>query len=149
MNKTPNTKVKKGACIPSERELVSILTKKLSSEGYRVRIEVSNLGQSADMVATKNRWVTLVEVKRRDWRRAITQCRAHEHVADFICIAVACTTPSLEMLEISRSFGYGILIFNEHSKEYSWVLAPKRNKKIWRPQRIVWAKRLSGVPYED
>jgi len=58
----------------SEHELVATLVSKLKREGFRVMTEVSNMGQSADIVAIKGRWVTLIEVKDRNWYRAIQQC---------------------------------------------------------------------------
>ena len=66
-----------------ESQIVADLTKYFKSESYNVRSEVPNFSQSVDLVLTRGRWVTLIEVKVRDWKTAIYQCRAHEHVADF------------------------------------------------------------------
>ena len=129
----------------SEIQLVDYLVAMLRGEGYRVRTEVSTLGQSADVVAVRGRWVTIIEVKRNHWNRALQQCRVHEHVADFICVAIATRGLPPGLLSAATSSGYGILLFDAECCTFSWKLAPQRNGRVWRPQRLIWAKQLRRV----
>src|SRR5437763_1397047 len=105
-----------------EADLVDRLAHSLKDQGYRVRMEVSNMGQSIDMVATRGRWVTVIEAKLQNWRRALRQCLAHEQVADYICIAIASVTVSDSLAEEARRSGYGIIHYCRGSQEFRWVL---------------------------
>lgn len=124
----------------SELELVTKLVKKLKREGFRVATEVSNMGQSADIVATRGRWVTLVEVKRNNWPRALQQCRAHEQVADFICIAIALASIPQKLEQDAVASGYGLLHYQQINGRFEWVVRPRLNKSVWRPQRRHWSR---------
>ncbi|MEM6560051.1 MAG: hypothetical protein AAF656_00490 [Planctomycetota bacterium] len=131
----------------SEADVVSHITSFLAGDGYRVRTEVSNMGQSADMVATRNRWVTVIEVKLRDWKTAMRQCLAHEVVADFVCIAVAHVDPPDEMVAAATERGYGVIWYNRSGCCCEWVQRPMLNRAVWPPQRYEFSKRLRGVGY--
>ena len=131
----------------SEGSLVVTLTAWLVAHGYRVKCEVANMGQSADIVATKGRWVTVFEAKVGNWRRALQQCQAHETVADYICVAIASTTIRQE-LEVSVSNkGYGLLHYRRHSREWTWIRRPTHNPHVWQPQRRVWANNARKIRY--
>jgi hypothetical protein len=132
----------------AEQHLVDHVARLLRSDGYRVRREVPSLGQSADLVGTKNRWVTFVEAKMRDWRRALQQCRGHEQVADYICIAVATVRRPDALVEIAKRRGYGIIHCQPKSGRCAWILPPARNQVVWRPQRLELGKALRVVDYE-
>lgn len=133
----------------SEFELVSRLVKKLKSEGFRVRTEVSNMGQSADIAATRGKWVTLIEVKTRNWNRAIQQCQAHEQIADYICIAIASASVPERLITLATAIGYGVLHYRREHDDFVWIVRPRLNKLVWAPQRRYWAKAQRGVVYAD
>jgi len=133
----------------SESELVTKLIKKLKSEGFRVRTEVSNMGQSVDIVATRGKWVTLIEVKTRNWSRAIEQCQAHEQVADYICIAIASASVSERLADRAKEMGYGVLHYCHDDDEFVWIVRPRLNKQVWMPQRRYWAKAQRRLLYAD
>lgn len=132
--------------ISREHQIVLELTEYLISENYNVRFEVPNLGQSADLVATRGRWVTLIEVKNHDWRTAIKQCRAHVHVADFICIAVGTKRISETACQEIKMSGYGLIHYRGNG-QFHWILQPKRNRLLWRPQRKKLSLALRGIDY--
>lgn len=134
--------------LTKEHQLVSKLIEFLKSENYRVRLEVPNLGQSVDLVATRGRWVTLIEVKIHDWRTAIKQCRAHEHVADFICIAVGTNTVSETACREVENLGYGLIHYTGNG-QFSWILQPERNRLLWKPQRGKLSLALREIEYEN
>jgi len=126
--------------IACESDVVRAVTQFLSDSGYRVRAEVPNMGQSADLVATRGRWVTFIEAKMKDWRRALDQCRALEHVADFICLAVRCDSPSETLLKAVRDSGYGLIGVSPGAGDVRWHHPPALNRRVWPPQR----RALSG-----
>jgi len=117
-----------------EEQLVNAVVRFLSNNGYRIRTEVPNMGQSADVVATRGRWITFIEVKRKDWRRALVQCRAHEQVADFVCVAIGTKSVSPLLQQEIKFAGYG-LIHCVGQTECEWILTPTRNAGVWAPQR--------------
>ncbi len=131
-----------------EHELVEIVTKFLLGAGYRVRTEVSNLGQSADLVATRGRWVTFVEVKVRDWRTALAQCNAHMLVGDYICVAVATKNISASLREAAAEMGVGIIHVSP-VQGCSWIAMPKLNQTMWKPQRKQFSQTLQAIAYVD
>lgn len=131
----------------AEHEVVAGVTDLLVSERYRVRHEVPNMGQSADIVATRGKWVTFIEAKVRDWRRAMLQCRAHEQVADFICIAVGAKALSDELLRQSKARGYGVISYRGQDHYCGWVFPPARNERVWAPQRQRLARVMRKIPY--
>jgi len=131
----------------TEIDMVSKLIEFLSLEGYRVRQEVPNMGQSADLVATRGRWVTFVEAKLKDWKRAIQQCRPHEQVADFICVAVASVNVSDSLVREAQDRGYGIIHRNRNTGAFSWVTRPALNGNVWRPQRRRLRRAMREIGY--
>ncbi len=131
----------------TERELVQRVTDLLVSQGYRVRHEVPNMGQSADIVATKPGLLMFVEAKVRDWRRALSQCVAHEQVADFICIALGTNSVSEEALSQVAARGYGLISFSLGERSCAWVHTPRRNEKVWSPQRRRAVSLMRNIEY--
>lgn len=132
----------------TEQDIVDAVVRLLSESGYRVRIEVPNMGQSADVVATRGRWVTFIEAKKHDWRTALDQCRAHELVADYICIAVGTKSISDAFREEATAAGYGV-IRCESAENCEWVLQPQRNVSLWRPQRARLSQVLRCISHVD
>jgi len=135
--------------ILTEADLVVRLTTFLRGQGYRVRKEVPNMGQLADVVATKGRWVTFVEAKLTRWQRAIGQCQAHEQVADYICVAIGSERVPSEFLEHAFARGYGIIVYIPASESFRWELQPRVNRQVWPPQRQQWSRLLRGLAYAD
>lgn len=129
----------------SEADLVARLTAWLMADGYRVRTEVANMGQSADVVALRGRWATIIEAKLKDWRRAVEQCQAHEVIADYVCIAIALVTVPDGLVAVAQTRGYGIIHFDGAANAFCWAVLPRRNRKIWAPQRECWSRTLREV----
>lgn len=133
--------------VNSENELLLLLVDFLKNRGYKIRVEVPNMGQSADIVATRGRWVTCIEAKINNWERAIEQCKAHETVGDFIYIAIASVTPPENLLSKANRLGYGIIHCNPYSGKCSIVLKAKNNSKIWMPQREIFVEKMKEINY--
>lgn len=133
---------------PLEHELVEVLVQFLADAGYRVRLEVPNMGQCADIVGTRNRWVTFFEAKLRDWQRALEQCRAHESVADYVCVAVAMKSiPDALRMEVEQ-FGYGLIRCNIDEARCEWSVQPRLNRGVWPPQRRRLAAAMKDIQHE-
>jgi hypothetical protein len=137
------------SCAPTvtESRLVMSVAEHLFEEGYRVRLEVSNMGQSIDVVATKNRWITAIEAKRRDWRRALQQCRAHVLVADYVAIALAQRSVPAELSQILHADGWGLLLYDSTQGEWRWEIRPRKNERVWQPQRRRFSDNMRKVGY--
>jgi hypothetical protein len=134
--------------IHSEGEVVALLVDFLADAGYRVRLEVPNMGQCADVVGTRNRWVTFFEAKTRDWARALEQCRAHESVADFVCLAVAMKSVPKRLREELTETGYGLVVCDVKQGRCEWLVQPRRNEDVWLPQRRKLAAKMKGIEHE-
>lgn len=132
-----------------EEKVIRLVVSLLSKDGYKIRREVSNMGQSADIVATRGRWVTFIEAKIGHWRRALKQCKAHEQIADYICVAIGAFSLSEDFVISAKKRGYGIIHCNPNSGECKWAQLPRRNPNIWLPQRQHWSKGLRIVDYVD
>ncbi len=133
---------------PSEHELVRRVTEFLTQDGYRVRLEVPTLGQSADILATRGRWMTLVEVKTSDWQRALEQCRAHELVADFVCVAIGTASAPEGLRNAALELGYGVIHCRRESSDCWWDMRPRLNRGVWRPQRERLTSVMRKIGYE-
>ncbi|MCI0630319.1 MAG: hypothetical protein L0Y44_06650 [Phycisphaerales bacterium] len=133
----------------TEDLLVATLVEFLSEDGYRVRLEVPNMGQCADVVCTRNRWVTFFEAKLRNWQRALEQCRAHQSVADFVCVALSVkNVPDRLERELDEA-GYGLIVCDVKAGRCEWLVHPRRNRQVWPPQRKRLAAMMRGINHES
>jgi len=131
----------------SEEKLVCSVIDYFAEKGYRVRREISNMGQSIDIVATKNNCITAIEVKRSNWRRALEQCKAHELVADYIILALSIKKIPPELKNYTEKKGWGLLIYESEKNLWKMNFTPKKNDNFWMPQRIHFSNDLMKVDY--
>lgn len=129
----------------SEASLVAALADMLRNEGYKVKTEVSNMGQSVDVVAIRGRWVTAIEAKLRNWKKALMQCHSHEQVADYICVAIATSVVPNDLLTHARNYGYGIIHWIPDTGKIAWITRPRLNRRVWMPQRRHWSRAMKGI----
>lgn len=132
----------------SENCLILKIAEFLGMDGYKVRLEVPNSGQSADLVAEKNNCILIIEGKLKNWKRALAQCKTHENVADFVSIAWGGKGISIELVNEAKKRGYGILHCSGQDGICGWSVLPQKNKHIWCAQREHWEKFLKEVPIE-
>lgn len=133
--------------VTTEKEMVHCILDFLKSEGYRLRVEVPNMGQSVDIVATKGKWITLVEAKLNKWKRALEQCEAHNLVADYVCVGIGSETVSDNFIKEAEARGVGIIHCSTGTGNCTWVVPPERNENIWMPQRKYFASNLKRIEY--
>ncbi len=106
------------------------------------------MGQSADVVAIRGRWVSVFEAKIDNWRKAIEQCETHRLVADFICLAVANGAINDKLQTEVKKLGYGLVHYTTN-QEWRWICKPLRNPEVWRPQRRIWSDGVRRVAYAN
>ena len=131
--------------INSEKELVQRIVNLFQKKDYSIWLEVPNMGQSVDIVASKNENLTFIEVKMSNWRRALAQCEGHGMVADYIYIAISSVQISNEFYNTSKNLGYGIIHCNPYTMQCSKVLQAKKNTCIWAPQQKVLKGNMQEV----
>ena len=137
------------ARVRSEELVVGAVVTLLRKEGYRVRREVPCMGSSIDIVATRGRWLTCVEVKVSAWQRALKQCFAHRLVADFLVIAVASPKITSRLIAIAAEHGIGVIHIDWVTTQASWALHPRAGEGVWLPQRRQLAAAVREIQYVD
>ncbi|MFT0139872.1 hypothetical protein [Alloalcanivorax xenomutans] len=130
----------------SEEKLVNLVSQRLSEDGFAVQHEVPSMGKSIDIVAQKAGKIWAVEAKIGNWRRAVGQCRAHECVADYICVAVDKLPLQSKIIEELSLLGYGLLTL-DCDQRLRWVLMPKENDLVWGPQKEKLEANMEGIGY--
>lgn len=126
------------------------LTEKLVWEFFntnKVWYEVPNMGQSVDVVVDSEGFLTFIEVKIKNWTKAIEQCIAHEIVADYIYIAIATKSIPENFVNEAKTKGYGILHYNWDYQCWEHSLKSKKNSNIWMPQRQILNSKLKLMSY--
>lgn len=134
--------------VNSERDLVDNLIIFLNNNNYKTKIEIPNMGQSVDIVAQKGDQLTFIEAKLKNWRRAIEQCEAHEHIADYICIALSKTKITNLIIEKLIFLGYGLIDCEAATGLCEWILKPSLMQNIWKPQRRIFLKNLNEIIHD-
>ena len=121
----------------SEAMLVSRVLLFLRSFGFIPKCEVPSMGGKIDLVALNMRGdLFAIEAKISAVQRVLEQCEGHYLCADFICIAWGSKNVSPDLFTVCSERGYGIIHYPP-SGLCEWVIKPKRNHKIWKPQRRV------------
>lgn len=132
----------------TEAKLVEKFTEFLKNNLYQVYTEVSNMGQSIDIVAIEisnmlnnieTYWA--LEVKLSDWKTAIKQCKAHTLVCDY-CAIILGKEPSKKAIASIKEKGLGLIIYRD--EKFKSLLLPKKND-CWKPQREEFIKKLKKI----
>lgn len=132
----------------SEQEL----TVKLVDELYRLQkvwFEVPNMGQSVDIVVDVDGRLAFVEVKVKNWSKAIQQCKAHELVADYIYVAIATKRIPEDLIAEAKKNGYGLIHYNWDYCCWELVIESCVNNNVWMPQRLILNKKLKMIDYAN
>lgn len=132
-----------------EREIVVALMNYFSSRGIEACQEVPNMGTSIDFVARRDTRILTIEAKINKWKDALKQCSVHEHIADYIMIAVALRAVPHKLYIAARERGYGVLRYDFEKKALSLCVRPKVNKRVWAPQKEYFLRQMEGAAYDD
>lgn len=130
----------------NEIQLVNMLAQTFYKD-KKVWLEVPNMGQSVDLVTDENGALTFVEVKIKNWAKALEQCKAHEIVADYIYIAIATKKVPDGLIRQAKGRGYGILHYE--GTRWNISLKPEKNLKVWKPQKRILKSKLNNLKYAN
>jgi len=115
-----------------ELELFKPVCDYFKKEGYKVKSEIKIGFCKADIVAFKGDEVTAVELKLRDWKKAIVQAKNYQLGSDYVYIAV----PLLKSYNILRKAEYifkkegiGLLTVNEKTSKVSKIINSRISEK--------------------
>lgn len=111
-----------------ELELFKPVCDYFKKQGFKVKGEIKIGFCRADLVAFKNDEVIAVELKLKDWKKAIVQAKNYQLGSDFVYIAV----PLLRSYNILRKAehifkkeGMGLLVVNEKDSRVAEIIKPK------------------------
>ena len=115
-----------------ELELVKPVSDYFKKQGYIVIYEVRIGFCRADILAFKNDETTAVELKLRDWKKAIIQAKNYQLGSDYVYLAI----PLWRVYNILRKAEYylkkegiGLLIINEKTCDVRKIINAKHSKK--------------------
>ena len=111
-----------------ELELFKPVYDYFKKKGYTVRGEIKIGFCRADLVAFKDEEVVAVELKMRNWKKAITQAKNYQLGSDYVYIAVPLfrSYSILRKAEyILKKEGIGLLIINEKTSKVSKIIDSK------------------------
>lgn len=115
-----------------ELELIKPVSSYFKNQGYNIRREVKIGFCRADLVAFKNDEVVAVELKLKDWKKAMIQLKNYQLGADFVFLAI----PLLKAYTILRKAEYylkkdgiGLLVIKEKNCEVRKIIDAKPSKK--------------------
>jgi hypothetical protein len=134
-----------------ESELFKPVSDYFKNKGYIVRYEIRIGFCRADIVAFKEDKITAVELKLRDWKKAIIQAKNYQLGSNYVYLAL----PLSKVYNILRKAedtlkkeGIGLLIVNENTldvkkyinarlskKQFGEISLEKINKKMFRVSR--------------
>lgn len=115
-----------------ELELVKPVSDYFKKQGYKIRYEIKIGFCRADIVAFKGEEITCVELKLRDWKKAIIQAKNYQLGCDYVFLAI----PLWRVYNVLRKAehylkkdGIGLLVINEKTCEVKKIINAKRSLK--------------------
>lgn len=115
-----------------ELELVKPVSNYFIKQGYKVRYEVRIGFCRADIVAFKNEVVVAVELKIRDWKKAVVQAKNYQLGCDFVYLAVP-LWKSYNILRKAEYYlrreGIGLLVINDKTCDVRKIIDSKHSEK--------------------
>jgi hypothetical protein len=115
-----------------ELELIKPVIDYFSKQGYIVKREVKIGFYKADIIAFKRENVVAVELKLRDWKKAIIQAKNYQLGADYVYIAVPLMRSFNILKKAKHKFeieGIGLLIVNEKTCKVGKLIDAKLSEK--------------------
>ncbi len=115
-----------------ESELIKPVSDYFRNKGYKVRYEIRIGFCRADIVAFKDDKTTAVELKLRDWKKAIIQAKNYQLGSNFVYLAIPLSR-AYNILRKAEHYlkkeGIGLLIVNEKTFDVRKYINAKRSKK--------------------
>ena len=114
-----------------ESELIKPVSDYFKKQGYIVRYEVRIGFCRADIVAFKNDDITAVELKLRDWKKAVIQAKNYQLGSNYVYLAI----PLWRVYNVLRKAEYylkkegiGLIIINEKTCDVRKIIDAKHSK---------------------
>lgn len=115
-----------------ELELVKPVIEYFKSKDYIVKREIRIGFNRADLVCFKGKKVLAVELKLKNWKKAIIQAKNYQLGADYVYIAFP-LMKSYNVLKKAehklKEDGIGLIVVNEKNTEVKEIIKPKTSKK--------------------
>ncbi len=115
-----------------ELELTKPVIDYFKDKGYIVRREIKIGFNIADMVCFKEKEVIAVELKLRNWKKAIIQAKNYQLGSDYVYIAFP-LMKSHNILKkaqhILKKEGIGLLVINEKNTGVKEIIKPSKSKR--------------------
>jgi len=115
-----------------ELELIKPLSDYFKKQGYIIKHEVKIGFCRADLIAFKKDEVIAIELKLKDWKKAIFQAKNYQFGCDYVYLAV----PLMRVYNIIKKAehllmkdGIGLLVVTEDSCEVRKIIEAKPSKK--------------------
>jgi hypothetical protein len=115
-----------------ELELTKPVSNYFQNRGYVVKREVKIGYHKADIVAFKEENVVAIELKLRDWKKAIIQAKNYQLGTDYVYIAVP-LMKSFNILKKAKhkleEAGIGLLVVNEKTCKVVKLIDAKKSER--------------------
>ena len=115
-----------------ESELIKPVSDFFKNKGYKVRYEIRIGFCRADIVAFKDNKSTAVELKLRDWKKAIIQAKNYQLGSNYVYLAIP-LSKAYNVLRKAEHYlkkeGIGLLIVNEKTLNVKKFINAKHSKK--------------------
>ena len=115
-----------------ELELIKPVSDYFKNQGYLVKHEIRIGFCRADLIGFKDDKVVAVELKLKDWKKAIVQAKNYQLGADFVFLAV----PLSRVYSIIRKAEYhlkkegiGLLVVKENNRDVRKIIDAKPSEK--------------------
>ena len=115
-----------------ESELIKPVSDYFKKQGYVVRYEVRIGFCRADIVAFKNDNCTAIELKIRDWKKAIIQAKNYQLGSNYVYLALPLWSVYNVLRKVEfylKKEGIGLLIINEKTGDVRKFINAKHSKK--------------------
>lgn len=103
------------------REMLELLQDKYDG----VFLEVPLYNRCIDAVLLRDRELTTIEFKIKDWRRAIRQIRTHLVAADYSYLCMPEKRIPEELSRLLSEIGIGLLLYNVESRNFTESIPPR------------------------
>ena len=115
-----------------ELELVKPVVDYFKDKGFIIKREIRIGFNKADLVCFKEKRVVAVELKLKDWKKAIVQAKNYQLGADYVYLAFP-LMKSYNVLKkaenVLKNEGIGLIVVNEESTKVKEIIKPKKSKK--------------------
>ena len=115
-----------------EFELIHPVETYLKKQGYRVKHEIKIGYCRADLIGIKNDTIIAIELKLREWKKAIIQVKNYQLGADLVYIAIPLLkAPNIlrKKQHILQNEGIGLLTINEKTGKVQELLPAMPSKR--------------------